>query len=194
MRRSKTIRLLFLYIILVWLLSSCENKSNSQHKKVSQENNINKTIKLSSTAFKEGEMIPSKYTCDGENISPPIKWENLPTNTKSIALITDDPDAPAGTWVHWIIYNIKSDIKELSEKLPSDKQIPNGAKQGITSFNKTGYGGPCPPNGAHRYYFKVYALDTEIITDELKKDDLLKAMEGHILAQGELMGKYQRKQ
>jgi len=155
--------------------------------------NMNNTIKITSTAFENEGMIPSKYTCDSENISPPLKIENIPAETKSIALINDDPDAPIGTWVHWLLFNLKPDTKELLEKTPTDKVLENGAIQGITSFGKSGYGGPCPPSGIHRYYFKFYALDKMLdIDSNAKKEDILKAMEGHILAKGELMGKYQR--
>ena len=151
-------------------------------------------IQLTSSAFEEGRFIPSKYTCDGENISPPLKWSNLPKGTKSLAMISDDPDAPIGTWVHWVIYNIPSSISEFEESIPTDKELLNGAKQGINDFKKIGYGGPCPPSGAHRYFFKLYALDLELkLEPGVTKTDLLKAMEGHILEMGQLMGTYQRK-
>lgn len=150
-------------------------------------------IKITSTAFDEGGMIPSKYTCDGEDISPPLKWDSVPEGTKSITLISDDPDAPMGTWVHWVLYNLPADKQELPENFPGDETLPDGTRQGLTDFDKTGYGGPCPPSGTHRYYFKIYALDTKIdATAVLHKKGLLKEMEGHILAQGQLMGKYKR--
>ena len=150
-------------------------------------------IKITSTVFEEGGLIPAKYTCDGADISPPLQWEAVPEGTKSIALISDDPDAPMGTWVHWVLFNLPADTKELPENMPTDGTLPSGAKQGITDFGRTGYGGPCPPQGTHRYFFKIYALDTEVeLTGSAKKADLLKAMEGHILGQGQLMGKYKR--
>ena len=151
-------------------------------------------ITVTSPVFQEGGMIPSKYTCDGEDISPPLKWEGLPAGTKSIALICDDPDAPMKTWVHWVIWNIPGDVKELSENIPPDKTLPDGSKQGITDFRRHGYGGPCPPSGTHRYYFKIYALDANLdLVNTATKKDLLKTMEGHhILAEGQLMGKYKR--
>ena len=150
-------------------------------------------IKITSSAFDEGGIIPSKYTCDGDDISPPLKWDSVPDGTKSIALISDDPDAPMGTWVHWVLYNLPADKRELPEVFPADEKLPDGTRQGVTDFGKTGYGGPCPPSGTHRYYFKIYALDTVIDTsDVLNKKSLLKKMEGHILAQGQLMGKYKR--
>ena len=151
-------------------------------------------IKVTSTAFTEGGMIPPKYTCDGEDISPPLQWDAVPDGAKSIALISDDPDAPMGTWVHWVLFNLPAQTKKLPENVPPDKTLPNGARQGITDFGRVGYGGPCPPSGTHRYFFKIYALDTELQLDAgAGKRDLLKAMEGHILAKGQLMGKYKRK-
>jgi Raf kinase inhibitor-like YbhB/YbcL family protein len=150
-------------------------------------------IQITSAAFDEGGMIPSKYTCDGDDISPPLKWDSVPDGTKSIALISDDPDAPMGTWVHWVLYNLPADKTELPQAFPADDKLPDGTRQGITDFGKTGYGGPCPPSGTHRYYFKIYALNTVIESSEvLNKKSLLKKMEGHILAQGQLMGKYKR--
>lgn len=150
-------------------------------------------IKMKSAAFEEGGMIPKKYTCDGMDISPPLVWEEVPSGTKILALISDDPDAPMGTWVHWVIYNLPSTTRELPENVPSQKVLENGAKQGTNDFRKIGYGGPCPPGGTHRYYFKLYALDKELNLDPgMTKNQLIKAMEGHILAQGQLMGKYKR--
>jgi Raf kinase inhibitor-like YbhB/YbcL family protein len=161
------------------------------HSKMRGGNNME--IKVTSSAFKEGSMIPRQYTCDGEDISPPLAWAGVPEDTKSLALICDDPDAPMGTWVHWVLFNIPAGIKELPAKIPSEKIIENGAKHGVNDFRKFGYGGPCPPGGTHRYYFKLYALDTEINLDPgITKAELLKAMEGHILAEGKLMGRYKR--
>ena len=152
------------------------------------------TISVSSSAFQEGGMIPSKYTCDGQDISPPLSWEGTPEATKSIALISDDPDAPMGTWVHWVMWNIPPNVHELTENVSSNPELPDGSRQGITDFGRSGYGGPCPPGGTHRYYFKVYALDTVLeLSNRTKKTDLLKAMKGHILAEGQLMGKYKRR-
>ncbi|OHB60388.1 MAG: phosphatidylethanolamine-binding protein [Planctomycetes bacterium RBG_13_46_10] len=151
-------------------------------------------IKIKSPAFENEAMIPSKYTCDGQDISPPLKWDTAPVGTKSIAIISDDPDAPVGTWVHWVLFNLPADARELKEKIPPDKVLPNGAKQGTSDFGRIGYGGPCPPGGTHRYFFKIYALDTELnLSPGIRKRDLLKAMEGHIIGQGQLMGKYKRR-
>lgn len=149
---------------------------------------------VTSTAFEEGGMIPSKYTCDADDISPALSWDGVPENTKSLALICDDPDAPAGIWVHWVIYNIPSDTGGLPEKCPADEKFKDGTRTGINSWGKFGYGGPCPPGGTHRYYFKLYALDTVLdLSGKVDKKELLKGMEEHILAEAQLMGKYKRK-
>jgi Raf kinase inhibitor-like YbhB/YbcL family protein len=152
-----------------------------------------RTIQISSPAFDNGGMIPEQYTCDGENISPPLSWEPVPEGTQSIALIMDDPDAPGGTFVHWVVYDLPPDVQELPENLPRDKRFPIGGEQGINSTDQLGYVGPCPPSGAHRFFFKVYALDEKLnLPAGETKSKLLKAMEGHILAQGQLMGRYRR--
>ena len=150
-------------------------------------------IKITSSAFEEGGMIPKQYTCDGANISPSLAWTSVPEGTKSFALICDDPDAPMGVWVHWVIFNLPVNINELPESIPSQKTLENGAKQGTNDFRKIGYDGSCPSSGTHRYYFNLYALDTEIDLDAgATKEDLLKMMEGHILSKGQLMGRYKR--
>lgn len=150
-------------------------------------------IHITSPAFHEGKSIPSRYTCDGEDMSPPLEWGEVPAGTQSIALISDDPDAPMGVWVHWVLYNLPPDTRSLQEDMPPDEKLPNGALQGVTDFRRTGYGGPCPPSGTHRYYFKLYALDRKLdLGAGAAKNDLLKAMEGHILGEGMLMGVYKR--
>ncbi len=150
-------------------------------------------INIESSSFQEGGMIPSKYTCDGADVSPALSWSNIPDGTKSIAIISDDPDAPMGTWVHWVLYDLPLDITNLPENTPDEKTLNNGAKQGTNDFGRIGYGGPCPPGGTHRYYFKIYALDATL---ELKpgatKSQLLSAMKGRVLSEGQLMGKYKR--
>ena len=154
------------------------------------------SIQLTSTAFTEGADIPVKYTCDDQQeVSPPLSWSGVPQGTRSIALIADDPDAPGGTWVHWVLYGIGPDVTELPEGVSAAEVVSGGAKQGTNDFSKLGYGGPCPPKGSpHRYFFKLYALDTEIDMEAgAKKKELLRAMEGHVLARGQLMGRYQRK-
>jgi len=150
-------------------------------------------IKITSSVFEEGGMIPEKYTCDGIDVSPPLAWASVPESTKTLALICDDPDAPMGTWVHWVLFNLPASINELPESVPTDEELENGAKQGRNDFRRIGYGGPCPPSGTHRYYFKLYALDTEINLEAgAKKSQLMESMEGHILAEGQLMGRYKR--
>ena len=181
----------YILLMLPILFYGCEDKKEVDSTK---EGGKKMVITVTSSAFEEASMIPSKYTCDGENISPPLKWEGAPDGTESFALISDDPDAPMKTWVHWVMWNIPADVKELPENIPPDKTLPNGSSQGITDFKRHGYGGPCPPSGNHRYYFRIYALDTELgLVNTSTKKDLLKAMEGHIIAEGHLMGKYKRR-
>ena len=148
---------------------------------------------ITSSAFNEGAMIPEKYTCDGPNISPPLKWSDAPEETKSFAIICEDPDAPSGIWVHWVLFNLPVNVKELPENIPAIGKVSNGAKQGKNDFGKIGYGGPCPPGGTHRYFFQVYALTKELDLEAgISKSELISAMEGNILSEGQIMGKYQR--
>jgi len=176
------------FTIMVVFLTGCKAKRQGQNKGVKKME-----IKLTSTAFEQGGMIPPKYTCDGDDISPPLQWDSVPDGTVSIAVISDDPDAPMGTWVHWLLYNLPPDETELAEGFPDDETLKDGTRQGVTSFGKCGYGGPCPPSGTHRYYFKIYAVDTAIDTATvLDKQALLDNLEGHILSQGQLMGRYKR--
>lgn len=148
---------------------------------------------ITSPAFAAGGMIPAEYTCDGQDVSPPLVFAGVPAEAKSLALISDDPDAPAGTWVHWVIFNIPPGEKGLPRNIPPHKELPSGARQGTTDFRRIGYGGPCPPGGTHRYYFKLYALDSVLsLAAGSTKAQLLDAMKGHILVQAELMGKYRR--
>jgi Raf kinase inhibitor-like YbhB/YbcL family protein len=145
-------------------------------------------IQITSTAFSDGGTIPQKYTCDGENVSPPLAWAGIPAGTRGLALIVDDPDAPRGTWVHWVMFNIPA----------GQASLPEGAQgmgtQGVTDFGNAAYGGPCPPAGKpHRYFFKLYALDSSLsLKAGATKAEVEKAMQGHILVQGQLMGKYGR--
>jgi len=151
-------------------------------------------ISISSDAFNNGSSIPVEHTCDGEDHSPALSWDTVPAGTRSIALIVDDPDAPGKTFIHWVIYNIPTDSTGLPAAVPKNKTLDDGSLQGKNDFGRIGYNGPCPPPGkAHRYFFKVYALDT---TSGLKsgatKSQLETAMSGHIIAQGEMIGKYGR--
>ena len=152
-------------------------------------------MQLSTTAFREGEPIPARYTCEGKNVSPPLKWSGVPAGAKSLVLIADDPDAPVGTWVHWVVYDVPSVAGEFPEDLPKSQFLPGGGKQGINDFKHLGYGGPCPPAGkAHRYFFKLYALD--VMLDARAggtKPQIEQAMKQHVLAEAKLMGIYQRK-
>lgn len=148
---------------------------------------------LTSPAFKEGEKIPKKYTCDGSDISPALNWNSVPAQAKSLALIADDPDAPMGTWVHWVIFNIPPTVTGLPEDVPAKDSLSDGTLQGKNDFRNYGYGGPCPPGGTHRYFFKLYALDTLLqLRPGCSKAELLKAMAGHTVGEGQLMGKYSR--
>jgi Raf kinase inhibitor-like YbhB/YbcL family protein len=142
---------------------------------------------------KQAEAPPQGETQMALTITSTASWSGVPEGTKSLAMISDDPDAPMGTWVHWVLFNVPPDTTGLPEKVPTDEVLPGGARHGITDFGRHGYGGPCPPSGTHRYYFKLYALDTVLdLSGKITKDDLLGAMEGHILAEGQLMGKYKR--
>jgi len=153
------------------------------------------SIQITSAAFAGGQPIPAKYTCQGSDISPPLQWTNAPANAKSFALICDDPDAPVGTWVHWVLYDLPPSASELPEDVAKTQTFAGNAKQGVNDFRRVGYGGPCPPPGKpHRYFFKLYALDAMLdLEPGATKKDLLEAMEGHVLAEGQLMGTYQRK-
>ena len=154
---------------------------------------LDMTITITSSAFTEGAMIPKKHTCDAEDISPDLKWSGVPKEAKSLALICDDPDAPVGTWVHWVLFNIPADVNALPAGIPPDAALKNGSRNGKNDFRKLGYGGPCPPGGTHRYFFKIYALDTVLSLDSgSTKAQVVAAMKGHILAEGQLMGKYKR--
>lgn len=149
---------------------------------------------ITSAAFKEGSPIPPKYTCDGVNISPPLAWHGAPTDTRTFALIVHDPDAPVGDWVHWLLFNMPASLNELPDHIPPLDKLLNGASQGRNDFKKIGYGGPCPPGGTHRYYFRLYALDTILAARPgCTRADLERAMRGHILAEASLMGTYHRK-
>lgn len=153
------------------------------------------SLALTSDAFVNGQSIPAKYACTGRNISPALTWNEPPAGTQSFALIMDDPDAPMGTWVHWVLFNIPADVRSLQEDLPlTGKNVdPNAIFVGKNSSSNIRYDGPCPPSGTHRYYFKLYALDTTIsLLPGATKEQVLKEMEGHILAQGELMGTFSK--
>ena len=152
------------------------------------------TFEVRSVAFEHDSLIPREYTCDGEDISPALTWSGVPDGAKSLALVCDDPDAPSGVWVHWVLCGIPPDRDSLPAAVPRENEVLGGILHGMTSFRRVGYGGPCPPEGKpHRYFFRLYALDAELELEAGRtKEELLAAMEGHVLAQGELMGRYGR--
>ena len=183
---TKMIKVMGWLVSLAFIIMVAGCKGNDHTPATEGENDM--TIPITSTAFKEGDKIPRIYTCDDQNVSPPLAWTNVPTNTVSLALIMDDPDAPSGTWVHWVLYNLPKNTTGLAQGKNE------GGTEGKNDFNKLGYGGPCPPRGSnHRYYIKLYSLDIML---ELKsgatKAQVESAMRGHILAQGQLIGRYGR--
>lgn len=150
-------------------------------------------LEVRSSAFGEGESIPSDFTCDGADMSPPVSWSGVPAETQSLAVIVDDPDAPAGNWSHWLLYDLSPKLIQLPAGIPAGAIIPDGGFQGRTDFGNTGYNGPCPPAGTHRYFIKVFALDRILhLEPGATKKELLAAVQGHILAEGTLMGTYRR--
>jgi Raf kinase inhibitor-like YbhB/YbcL family protein len=154
--------------------------------------NASKAFTLVSPAFRPGAEIPRQHTCDGEDLSPALIWQGAPPGTKSFALIADDPDAPAGTWVHWVLYNVPADVSQLAPGTPKDDTLSNGAQQGRNDFRKVGYDGPCPPPGKpHHYSFRLYALDARLnLKPRVTKSDVLRAMNGRVLGEAELIGTY----
>jgi Raf kinase inhibitor-like YbhB/YbcL family protein len=177
------------YGLLIWgvaLMAACSGSGSNREL-------VEDQMKLTSTAFAEGADIPALYTCDGADISPPLQWSDPPAGTASLALIMDDPDAPARTWVHWVVYDLPGETTGLPENVDPTETIPGGGRQGNSSWNRIGYGGPCPPRGSHRYFFKLYALDSQLgLESGASKAKLLEAMTGHILAEAQLMGHYER--
>lgn len=179
------------YLLVFWLVAITTAQVGACAGDSSEKGGIPMTIEITSSAFKDGAPIPKKYS---GSISPPLRWTGVPDGTKSLALICDDPDAPMGTWVHWVLYALPPDLNELPEGVPAVETLEGGGDHGTNDFKGLGYGGPSPPPGKpHRYYFKLYALDIELdLGPGARKKDVVKAMKGHILAQGELMGTYQR--
>jgi Raf kinase inhibitor-like YbhB/YbcL family protein len=183
--------------ILVLLLPSC-GRSPSTEPPLPKKDPSRMTILIQSPAFTGGGTIPKLYTCDGKDVSPPLTWSGIPENARSLALICEDPDAPGGTWTHWVIFDIPASVGGLGEAVPAQERVTvttggETALQGKNDFKKTGYGGPCPPSGSHRYFFRIYALDTELgLGPSTTRQDLLRSIKGHILAEGELMGRYSR--
>jgi Raf kinase inhibitor-like YbhB/YbcL family protein len=153
------------------------------------------TLELVSGDFRHGERIPERFTCEGEDVSPTLSWHGVPVETRSFALVCDDPDAPRGTWVHWLLYNLSAEAAELGAGVPRLPELPSRARQGINDGGDVGYGGPCPPAGKpHRYFFRLHALDTSLnLPPGVNRADLEQAMTGHVLAVGTLMGTYERR-
>jgi Raf kinase inhibitor-like YbhB/YbcL family protein len=159
-----------------------------------EESRGGRDMQITSSAFNEGDMIPARYSCDGEDLSPALAWSGSPGNTESFALICDDPDAPVGTWVHWVLFNIPGSAEGLQEGISADKTLQDGSVHGKNSWGRLGYGGPCPPGGTHRYFFKLYSLDKKLdLQPGASKGDVENAMKGHILGEAQIMGRYSRK-
>ena len=151
------------------------------------------TLQITSSAFSEGGMIPVQNTCDGKDISPDLAWTGVPGDTRTLALICDDPDAPVGTWLHWVLFNVPAEETGLPAEIPPEATLGNGARHGTNDFGRLGYGGPCPPGGTHRYFFKLYALDIGLdLESGATKAQVEQAIQGHILAEAQLMGRYKR--
>jgi len=195
-KNKKIILAIILAVPIIFFTTGCgfsQRSKNTSSSFLNTNLNANNTqvknyMKLTSPVFENNQYIPSKYTCDGEDINPPLEISEVPENARSLVLIVDDPDAPAGDWVHWTVWNISPETTNIAEN-----SVPAGAVQGMTDFGQAGWGGPCPPSGTHHYQFKLYALDTQLDLDSsTKKSDLEKAMQGHILDQAMLVGLYQR--
>jgi hypothetical protein len=158
------------------------------------QNATSSKIELKTTSFTPGDFIPKRFTCEAADVSPALAWTDPPAGTQSFAIIEDDPDAPSGTFVHWLVYDLPADYRKLPEALSGNDQMAGGGRQGTNDFSRTGYSGPCPPPGRpHRYFIRLYALDTKLnLRPAARRNELASAMQGHILAQAELMGRFQR--
>ena len=183
------------HVVLVLFLLLAVSCSSGNYEIRSQHEGLKSNIQMTSSAFRDGGDIPSRYTCDGENVSPPLRWDGAPSDTRTFALIADDPDAPGGTWVHWVLYNIPGGITELAEAGSVGEATSEGALNGTNDFKQLGYGAPCPPPGRpHRYFFKLYALDAQVDLEAgATEESLLSAMEGHVVGEAQVVGKYQRR-
>lgn len=188
-RHIRTLTALAVALLMI-VASGCSKKSKGNDQEQGAMD-----LKITSTAFEQGDTVPVKYTCSGEDISPPLSIEGAPEGTRSFALIMDDPDAPGQIWVHWVVANLPDSVTSIPEG--ASGALPGAAVEGVNSWEKTGYGGPCPPpgHGVHHYYFKLYALDTTLDVDATAtKGEVVNAMSGHILAQAELMGTFEREE
>jgi Raf kinase inhibitor-like YbhB/YbcL family protein len=193
-RTTPETRLLLLVLILIFLPSCGGGPQGAATVPGEEAKGAKMAIDLTSSAFEDGDAIPARYTCDGPDVSPSLSWGSVPDGTRSLVLIADDPDAPGRTFVHWVIYNLPPDTRGLPEDVPNQQTLPSGAAQGVNGAGNIGYMGPCPPGGTHRYFFKLYALDTELgLGGGATKEEVLDAMEGHVLSEGQLMGTYRRR-
>lgn len=187
-------RYLWLIGLLLWLVPAASCKRVPQPGTVPEKGARGMALTISSTAFLDGAAIPRKFTCDGQDLSPPLAWSDVPAGAQSLALICNDPDAPMGTWTHWVLWNIPPGATSLPEGLPKDASLPSGMKQGLNSWPRVGYNGPCPPPGKpHHYVFTLYALDNELdLPAQAHENALENALKGHVLAQAQLVGMYGR--
>jgi Raf kinase inhibitor-like YbhB/YbcL family protein len=183
----------FCFFAVICLIAAGRNTPAGAKDKIDANIKGGKVMEIKSSSFNHEDMIPAKYTCDGQNISPSLAWSGAPKETKSFALICDDPDAPVGTWIHWVIFDIPANVNGFPENVVRKEEVPGLGKNGKNSSQNFGYDGPCPPGGTHRYYFKLYALDAMLnLKAGLTKEDLLAAMKGHVLAEAQIMGRYKR--
>ena len=182
--------ILLLPVLLVPVVS-CSNPASGS---VQGTEPADSGFRIESTAFKEGAFIPTRFSCQGEDVSPPLSWADPPAGVRSFVLMVEDPDAPAGTWTHWVAFNLPAQARAMDENAPKRDELPNGGLQGKNSFGSVGYGGPCPPAGnAHRYFFRLYALDTALgLQAGADKSKVLAAMKGHVLGEAQLMGRFKR--
>ncbi len=188
MRKLTVFAILIFAIAAVFLLFNANRETTPVSNKEETTEKVNSNMKIVSLAFENNSKIPSKYTCDGENINPPLQFLDVPANAKSIVLIVDDPDASSKTWVHWVVYNINPQASEVKEN-----NVPENGIESMTDFGKPGYGGPCPPSGTHRYFFKLYALHTALdLPQTASKQMVEEKMQDHIIAQAELIGLYRK--
>lgn len=181
----------FLFALLMVTTASC---GNSSLKSAPRPDPSSSGFRIESAAFKQGAFIPPRFSCSGENVSPPLNWTDPPEVARSFALIVDDPDAPGGTWTHWVVFNLPAQTRALDENAPKQDKLPNGGLQGLNSFESVGYGGPCPPPGkAHRYFFRLYALNTVLsMQPRADREDVLSALKGHTVGEAQLMGVFKR--
>ena len=189
-----THRATLLLMIMVFLPSCGGGPRDAPTGPTEEPKGVKMAIEVRSSAFEDGDMIPARYTCDGQGVSPPLSWDSVPNSSKSLALVADDPDAPGGTFVHWVIYDLPPETRRLPEDVPKRQTPSGGAEQGVNGARRIGYTGPCPPSGTHRYFFKIYALDSRLdLGGGATGEKLFDAMQGHVLAEGQLMGTYQRR-